>query len=123
MAWLTAVEDMGTPALQRELRRQRVSFWLAFFNVCSVMACANVEACFEFMGDSQNARRVFWWTLNLLPIWGLSWFVGFVLVTQSLMQCKRATWYGLVALAVHVTPLLGLAVIVVVSFWNFFSSL
>lgn len=122
MAWLTAVEDMDTPVLKRELRKQRISFWLAAFNFCTFMAQANVRAYLTFIGDRYGHRQFVHMTLVLVPIWGLCWFAGFLMVIQSLLQSRRATWYGLVALAAHVTPMLVVAACVVAAFWHFFAN-
>ena len=123
MRWLTAVENMNTPALKRELRQQRISFCLALFNVSTFAAWTNVRAYFAFINDRYSDRIFVGRTLVLLPIWGLCWFIGFIMVAQSVSRSRRTTWYGIVALAVDAVPLIAVAICVVSTFWDFFASI
>ena len=119
MRWLTAVEDMNTPALKHELRRQRISFCFALFNVVTFSAWANVRSYLAFIGDRYMDRVFFGRTLLLFPVWGMCWIIGFFIVVISVARYRRITWYGFAALAADAVPFIVMAYVIVRSFSEF----
>ena len=77
---------------------------------------------YAHVGDLKGDRTFVFNSLGLLPIWVLTWIIGFVIVGNSISKSRQLTWHGVGALVMLAVPALPVAAFVIISFWRFLAT-
>ena len=117
---MTAAKSICTP--ETILKRQRVAFFFSLFNFVGLSGWSWMRIYFAIVGDPIGDRAFVFNSLGLLPIWIVSWIIGFVIVANSISKSKRVTWHGVGAIVMLAVPAIPVAAFVFVSFGRFFTT-
>ena len=103
-------------------RRQRVAFFFALVNFVGLAVWSWTRIYYAVVGDLQGDRTFVFYSLALLPIWILTWIIGFVFVGNSISKSEQLTWQGVGALVMLAVPGIPVAAFVFISFWRFLAT-
>ena len=92
-----------------------VGFWMILTASLTEILLRSIRFYFYLIGDRVGERQFAGRTFGIGILCCLSWFIGSILV----IQCKRLTWYGIIALAMVAIPFGAVACVICAAYWDF----